>query len=445
MAALDETKSVYGFAIHALLGRQGTVPKKWFDVISGSPKRLKGHLSSNRVLADLQRLEMIDIVSVPAIGECVRLTGFPLETDVSFARLKATLVTDRFFLTAIEDWLKKLGLVSYHKVDLRADDGSPTFGHFGWDLTAPSYIHPMVCYRAGAKALPGFVVVDIALHSHLGDKQIGYFVNKCDILRNQKRTRPFMSLLVAQGFTEEAYRIGKTRGMIFTTPELLFGKDVAEGLRTLTKTLENAARYAVKTPEVIPTLFSKLGRIEGASGNLRGALFELIVGHCVKEKDGGYIDIGVEIKDPQSGEFAEIDVLRVKQNQEVCIYECRGHAPDVTVDDKTIEHWIEHRIPRIRRWILNQSHYSKCKLSFEFWTTGTLTPEASAHLRNASTKTRKYTIAWKTGQEVYEYVQAVGSKRLMHVMKEQYLKHPLSQLNDFSDRTAEVYSARAHP
>lgn len=78
-------------------------------------------------------------------------------------------------------------------------------------------------------------------------------------------------------------------------PYLLFGREVAIGLAMLLTTLGKAAVIAVAKPEVITELFDRLGQIEGAAGNLRGALFEMIVAHAVQREGGGSIDIGFRV------------------------------------------------------------------------------------------------------------------------------------------------------
>ncbi|MCE7887026.1 MAG: hypothetical protein DYH13_05930 [Alphaproteobacteria bacterium PRO2] len=77
-----------------------------------------------------------------------------------------------------------------------------------------------------------------------------------------------------------------------TTPATLFGEDVAKALADLMDTLTNAAAVAASSPDQLEKLFQKLSGIEGSAGNLRGALFELLVGHMVRQLEGGSIDIG---------------------------------------------------------------------------------------------------------------------------------------------------------
>lgn len=179
LCAFDSTNSVYGLAVHSLAARGGIVPRQYFDIISGSPTRLKRHISSDRVLEGLQRANMVTVESSPAIGEYVRLTGVPSEADLSCGGLKAQLTTDEFFLTGLADWLKKLGLVSYYRVDFRSGPRRPIFGQFGWDLTAPSYVHPLVRHRTNERPLPGpfLLLTDLPIR-HLEKARIAAFCSQ---------------------------------------------------------------------------------------------------------------------------------------------------------------------------------------------------------------------------------------------------------------------------
>ena len=141
-----------------------------------------------------------------------------------------------------------------------------------------------------------------------------------------KNVRPFIPLLISAALTPEALRVCRSKGIIATRPATLFGDDVARALGDLLQTPSNAAAAAAASPERLENIFNRLMSIEGAAGNLRGALFELIVGHLVKELVGGSIDIGLIVTDPKTGGSAEIDVRLVKQRQ-IAIYECKGYQP----------------------------------------------------------------------------------------------------------------------
>ena len=91
--------------------------------------------------------------------------------------------------------------------------------------------------------------------------------------------RPFLPMFIADGFPPEARRACRAEGIMATTAEILFGRDVGRALGDLMQTLTRSAAAAASDPKRLESLFSRLGAVEGAATNLRGALFELIVGH----------------------------------------------------------------------------------------------------------------------------------------------------------------------
>jgi hypothetical protein len=237
-------------------------------------------------------------------------------------------------------------------------------------------------------------------------------------------------MLVAEWFEIDALKLAKREGILAATPGNLFGADVAKALRALLDTLTNAAAVAVKDPQVIDQLFTKLSSIEGAAGNLRGPLFEMIVGHCVREKEGNTIDIGKNVEDPETGDKTDIDVLRVKEKQEVCSYECKGHGPNVRVGYDEIEKWLTRTIPTIRAYMQHQERFRNVKQIYEFWTTGVFDPNAIALLREKQARTKKYIIGWRDKTAVREYVQGIRAKYLTKVLDEHYFNHPLARADE---------------
>lgn len=331
----------------------------------------------------------------------------------------------------LRDWSRKLGFGSYNRVQLRADCHQPRFGQFNWDLTAPTYLYPFARYGSGANPQPGFFVADVVLGLNLTAQHVHYFVNKATIMRQQLNTRPFLGLLVADYFSAEALQLGRKAGLIFATPDTLFGKGISEALRELIRTLKNAAAVAAKSPEVIETLFQKLSRIEGSALNLRGPLFEMILGHCFSKS--GSIEIGVLANDPTTGGVADIDVL-VKENTKVRACECKGYATNI-VDIDVVKDWLEVRVPRMRRFLLNNTYYAKFPLQFEYWITSRFTRRAISYLKDQRQKTRKYEILWKDGIALRKYVGDLKNAYISKLLDEHYFKHPLSGLSRRQNRS----------
>jgi len=423
LEAFDLTGSVYGLAVNSIIAREGIVPQAHFGIISGSPSRLTGHLSHEAVLRRLIEIGLLDLVDSATWGTCVTFGEHTPFDRGDFHTLKARTIAEQIVLDALRDWTRNLGFGSYGKVALRGNPEQPKFGQFDWDLTAPTYLHPFVRHGEGVRSSPGFFVADVLLGKSLTQEQVRYFVNKVTIMRRQRKTRPFMGLLVADYFTPEAFKMGKTEGLIFTTPDVLFGTGISAALRELIQVLKNAAAVAVKQPDVIQDLFAKLGNLEGAALNLRGPLFEMILGYCFRRE--GSIDIGVSVRDPKTGDLAEIDVL-VKASTMVRVCECKGYSTNM-VDVDEVKEWLAERVPRIRRYLLGENYFRKLPLQFEFWIPGEFTADALTYLKSRKHQTGKYKIDWKDGQALRRYVSELKEPYVLKILDEQYFRHGLSR------------------
>jgi hypothetical protein len=103
--------------------------------------------------------------------------------------------------------------------------------------------------------------------------------------------------------------------------------NVVHVLHDVRDTLKNVAAYAsAESPERIIGLINDPSEIEGRNGNLRGVLFELLAAYLAR-RDAVSIDMGVRARDPETGNFADIDVLQVThQSVSVTCIECKGGA-----------------------------------------------------------------------------------------------------------------------
>jgi hypothetical protein len=280
------------------------------------------------------------------------------------------------------------------------------------------------------KIVPGFLVADVVAGHNLDEQEIRPFLRKCAMLAQLRKVRPFLPMLIGDGFTQEALRACRSRGIIATRPDTLFGQDVARALGDLFQTLSNAAAMAVGNPDKIENLFTRLSAIEGAAGNLRGALSEMIVGNMVRSiEGGGSIDIGVLVHDLESGKRAEIDVRLVKERQ-ITIYECKGYQPSSVVRVKEISEWLEKRIPVINAAHRYERRFENSAVRFEFWTSGSFDDEALHLLHAAKNRTRKYIIDWKDGPAVHEYAKGLSAHGIRKVLDEHYFKYPLANIPD---------------
>ena len=213
----------------------------------------------------------------------------------------------------------------------------------------------------------------------------------------------------------------RSRGIIAATPEILFGRQVAASLVELLRVLEKAAEIAIGNPEKIEELFDQLS---GFEGNLRGSMFELIVGNLVRMKNGGSIDIGVLVTDYATRHQADIDVRLVTET-EVISYECKGHGPDVEATLEEVKYWLEKQVPIIRAAHHCEHRFDNLDHVFEFWTTGPLASDALAFLEERKSEIKKYEIRWRGPAEVAAEAAKLKNKTMLKLLKRYYQKDPL--------------------
>jgi Holliday junction resolvase len=171
-------------------------------------------------------------------------------------------------------------------------------------------------------------------------------------------------------------------------------------------------------------LIDDLAEIEGAAGNLRGAMFELITAYLVRN-DGGSVDVGLLARDPATGRVADIDVIRVRKD-EVTAFECKGKRPGGNVSIDEVEEWLS-KIPTFRSHLARQERFREMRTNFELWTTGQFTEDALAKLKLEKQRRVKNTIDWKDGAAVADIAKRSREKKIKEALFEHFLHHPLAK------------------
>src|SRR5690606_36251374 len=120
-----------------------------------------------------------------------------------------------------------------------------------WDMTAPSYVHPFIDKRAGHDPDPGFVVADVVINGQVTLPQVRSFIRKCEVLWNQRHSRPLMAMFIADNFHPEAFSLLRKKGCLAISIPNLLGQDLADALKSLIAILSNTATAAETKPEII--------------------------------------------------------------------------------------------------------------------------------------------------------------------------------------------------
>jgi hypothetical protein len=420
--ALLQTNTAYGHAISALRQREGLIPEAHFAIACGAPVKQARHLPPETIFKRLSEAGLLEKIEVPSLGNCISLVQAPGHYDFIATAVRARLITEEFLLTAIRDWVRKLGIVSYDKVATRKGEALPMVGTFAWDLTAPSYLGFMVKPSKQGNLKPGFVASDIYLGRTLDADGARPFINKCKSLRRLRNVGACMQIFVADNYSDEAFRLMKENGIIPATPRNLFGHEVAEGLIELTSVLRNAASTAI-APEKFDTLFKKLGRIEGAATQLRGTLFEFLVADVARKTLSPNVKLNRIFKSADNKK-AEADVIAVKDDVSVTFIECKGYSPYAELPDDMMQRWLHHNIPIFYKAARAHPDWQRLNVHFEFWATAALSSSALTMFDAAQKviKERRYTMKLLLAPQILKICESTNDHGLVTAFRKHFMK-----------------------
>jgi hypothetical protein len=421
-AAFKTSGKSYWGAFIGIKQRGGACPKSLFPRVCGAPDRRIRQLSPEVLLKRLSNIHLVKEVHDDKMGEpWISFNPNCYTVEAPSPEHRAILIAENILIGAIADWAKKLGFGSYGKFALRNDSVSPVVSGVTWDITAPSYVRPLVSVPNG-RIKPGFFVCDVCLGHQVTDEEVELFIRKYDMAASPRNIAPILGFFVADGFVQSAYDKAKAAGIIATTISHLFGDEITKALNDLIKLLSDTGRTAAINPEHLANVMNRLSKIEGASANLRGSLFELVVGNLLAASTGGYLKTGFKI-----GRVAELDAfVDIADEERSIIVECKAKVPGSMVSEDDVKHWYDNRIPFINKTLREQPLYTNRKLEFEIWTNGTFHPSAIEWLEQKETKFDKYSVAWRDGIYIKEYSKNDGvTKHIRDILREHYFKNPL--------------------
>jgi hypothetical protein len=397
------------------------VPHRDFIAACGAPIAQKKQLSANKVLERLIAADVLVEHDFAGLGPCVMTKEtYDLHEhslDELTVATRSRLIAENVLLDSIQEWLRRLAIVSFNSVRTRGSS-VPRVGTFAWDLTAPSYLTSVLTRNKDSGVKPGFVVCDVVLIQSAQLKHVEPFLHKVRSLNVMKNIGRTMFIMVALGYETEAFKALRSAGIIPATPKALFGEDVADGFRELVQTLNEAAKGAVN-PAKFDQLFSKLGKLEGAMGNIRGAFFELLVAEVVRRTAAGTVKLN-KICKGKDGD-AEVDVYHLNDGLMAQMIECKGIAPGTLVDDDEVDLWLTKRIIRVRQHLQSQG-WSGPIPQFELWTSGALSAQAHERIRKTQlANAKKFKIKVVEGDSLRITVKALNDKPLLKTFEHHFL------------------------
>ncbi len=417
-AAIFATNGPYARALGAVEARR-IVPLDHFLGACGAPIAQKKQLSARAVLDRMVAANVLVEQEVPGLGPCVmtKETSEHQSMDKLVTGTQSRLIAENVLLDSVREWLRRLAMVSYHTVRTR-EPKLPRVGTFAWDLTAPSYLTSVLTWLKKEKPKPGFVVCDVLLIENAELRHVEPFLHKVRSLNALKNIGRTMFILVTHSYDNCAFSALRSAGIVPATPESLFGEDVANSFRELIQTLNYTAKGVID-PAKFDQLFSRLGKLEGAVGNMRGAFFELLVAEVVRKTAAGQVTLNKICKGKDGA--AEVDVYYLKDGIKAQMIECKGIAPGATVDDGEVGRWLTTRITRVRHHLDNLGWASPLP-QFELWTSGKLSTEARKRVKmTQQANAKKFKLKVVEGDALRKVVEAVNDASLSKTFEHHFL------------------------
>lgn len=426
--AITSSGGPYARALAAVIARD-VVPIHHFLGASGSPTAQKKQLSADTVLKRMILADIFVRCELEGLGECVTtkqwLEKHESKLEKAMVRIRARHTAEIIVLESVKEWLRRLAFVSYDSVRIRTinpTDDLPKVGTFTWDLSAPSYLAGLRDHQS-ARPKPGWVVCDILLDRYITSEDIQPFLNKVQTLQIFKNIGRALFLFVAQHYEPQAFEMLRAAGIIPATPESLFGKDVGGAFRELIDTLSKAAVGSLD-PAKVGDLLTRLGKLEGALGNMRGAFFELLVAEVVRKTFAGQVRIN-KICNSSIG-VAEVDVYAFNEGVDARLIECKGVSADSLIDDNEIFRWIETRIPRLREYLRNFPDSRISKPKFELWTSGLLSETAQKKIeRTRAANARKFELVIMGPEQIRSIVTLTNDVALLQTFEQHFIPKKL--------------------
>lgn len=263
----------------------------------------------------------------------------------------------------------------------------------------------------GQNANLGYIVADVIMGRELSVADTEYFFQKCERIRRNNRMPPFLAWLIAERFAYDVIEKAQKHGIVCTTPGNLFGKQLANLLGLLSQLMEGKEFAVSKTVDIIEKLgelVEQFAHLNSANGNLRGILFEVMVGHWLSRQYQGTLRYGRQLMG-KNGIAYDSEVLIDNPGTYLKAFECKNR-PTVTLAD--VEHWFGTVVVAIRQ------HYQMDEIDkypsqeFGIWTTGVFDQEAMTTLERLKSQCTRYQISWVDGTEARTRIISLNDPRM---------------------------------
>jgi hypothetical protein len=402
--SLFENGRKYWYCLNAIRLHGGIIERKYLECFTNYPiSPLKKHLPFDKVM---QLFVSEDILVFSGNNYLLSPRFGQIRPNILSQNTIDLIKSDT--LSHFESLTKNIGLISYNTGEKFAE-----YGKFRWAFKGVSTITGII-----NNGKPGFLLADIIIGTPILKEDVLFFVEKIKHIQSFKNATKLIPFLIVDDLDKAALQYLKQHGIIVGFIGELFGHKYAEAIKELISILDNAGASLKKAPDKYLDLIKELKKYnEGLVNNIRGTLFEFVVGHIHSIESNCSIDLCRVILD--NGVKHEIDVVANYPNK-IVIAECKSVKSKIDID--IVDDWLGTKIPAFKNWAENQETWKQKSLEFEFWSTSGFTDEALKKLELVTKSSKRYKVSFFKSNDIRERAKLMKNKKLKETLDNFFLK-----------------------
>jgi hypothetical protein len=326
-------------------------------------------------------------------------------------------------LDVFRDWVRNCFLVAYDSHTLRSDDVSATdFNQTLCDMHGPIYFGPFAQTKPLKRASSdgNFLVAEILGYRKFTIVDAEASLERVGSIGHRWKSISVCPIVLAPSYSQPAWNQLRSAGVIALTFRDVFGRNIEELMRRYWRAIvvEDATPESLNDIEKSLELTKGTIISEGFVGNLKGALFELLV--ALGFRAAGY-DTTLQkiIRKPDEGEEYEVDVVAMRGDSTCKLLECKGSHADYEENKEDVE---RHFFNRCRAaadafgWDVTERYDEVHAI---FITSGKLHPKAASYAASAM-KSHGIFCSVMQREELLQFLLDAGQSRLVEIIKMYY-------------------------
>lgn len=306
--------------------------------------------SSKRLTADKllsQALAIGILESVDGMSNFFQLGHQFGRPSVSRNGLIKRLEMEDVLLHMVCEWFQHCYLLPPNARSVRESfEVAESFNHNWWDIHGPVYIGSAPSKKFPKAQPSGFLIADVISYRQVKRVDVDSFIERVTNIRTGWKDLSFFPVVVGSRFSQDAWKRLRSFGVATVTLSDVLGKHMIHLLRLFEEAVaaKTADELSVAKIADLLEMSTQPGVADGLLGNLRGAIFELIV--AMYYKNQGYeVILQKFITKVDENLELEIDVAAFKGDKLIKLVECKGRQAGVTEGPEEINRHFQKRLP----------------------------------------------------------------------------------------------------